>query len=204
MTNTGIWCVGELRGGKLHPSAYELLSAAKSLSQAGGGAVTLVVLGAPGTAQALGEALDRGAQRLLVLENPAFSRFLDDAFSSALAEAVRKENPRAVLLSASVTGRSLGPRLAVELKAGLAPDITEVSLDTAGNLLGVRSAYAGNVTAQVAVKSPIAVATIRPLAFPQSPGGEKKAEVSTTQAPASGKTEFVSFSPEASNEIDVG
>ncbi|MEK9145834.1 MAG: hypothetical protein AAB339_09515, partial [Elusimicrobiota bacterium] len=115
MNNTGIWCVGELRGGKLHPSAYELLSAAQGLSKAGGGAVTLVVLGAPGTAQALGEAADRGAERILVLENPAFSRFLDDSFSSALAEAVRKEGPRAVLLSASVTGRSLGPRLAVEL-----------------------------------------------------------------------------------------
>ena len=204
MSAKGILCIGELRGGKPTPGTFELLAAGRSLAQARGEGLSLLFIGGLGTAEAAKTLASYGADRILVIEDAAYARFLDDAFEAAAKAVVAEQQPCAVLLPGSVFGRSLAPRLAVALKVGLASDAMSLSFDPDGRLVAQRSAYAGSVTAQVVMKSSPAMATLRPLAFKRAEACGKTAElVKLAAAPAGSRMRFVGFAAEAAGEIDL-
>lgn len=199
---SGVWVVAEARRGKLIPAAFELLTAAKSIASQRGEAVTALVLGGAEGAEGLAAA---GAGKVLVLEGVDGS--VEDACAAALASAAKAAMPRTILIPATVFGRSMAPRLAVALGAGLAADAVTLELDAQKRLVAQRSAYAGNVTMKVLVKSVPEIATVRPMAFPRASvnggaGSVEKAPADT--AAAKGRTKFVSFAADTSGEIDIG
>ena len=199
---SGVWVVAEARRGKLIPAAFELLTAAKSIAGQRGEPVTAVVLGAAEGAESLAAA---GAAKVVVLEG--VDGAVDDASAAALAAAAKAAMPRTILLPATVFGRSVAPRLAVALGAGLAADAVTLELDGEKRLVARRSAYAGNVTVKLVVKSVPEIATVRPMAFPRASvnGGAGAVEKSAADASAAkGRTKFVSFAADTSGEIDIG
>lgn len=202
--NKGIWCVAETRHGKILPTAFELLSAAKPIAAERGEPVAAVVVGGPGIAEAA-TPLAECADKVIVLEHDALKGFVDDAYAKAIVGAAEKELPRTILLPATVFGRSLAPRLAVDLKGSLSSDALKLELDGDKNLKVVRSSYAGSVTSTVALKRAPEVVTIRPLAFDKAQASGSKGEIAKVSAdPTGGKAEFVKYSPDTSGEIDLG
>jgi len=202
----GIWCVAETRKGKLLPTAFELLTAARKIAASRSEPVTAVVLGGPGTAAAAAPLAERGADKVLVLEHASLADFVDEAYAGALKALAAKENPRTLLLPATVFGRSLAPRLAVALRAGLVGDGIGLELDAQGRLVVERCCYAGNVIAGVTVRRAPEMATLRPMAFPRSGPSGKKGEVVSVPVDPSAWTqasEYAGFLPDESGEIDV-
>ncbi len=202
----GVWCVAENRSGKLVPTIFELLTAGRKIADARGETVTAVLIGGPAVKEKAAEVAERGADKVLVIAHDALANFIDEAYAAALKAAAEQEKPRTILFPASVYGRSLAPRLAVALKAGLAADAIEIELDGEKRLTVKRSCYAGNVIAKSVVKSMPEMATVSALAFSRAAVSEKKGEITDFAVdPSSWKvrTEYVKFTPDESSEIDM-
>lgn len=202
--NKGIWCVAETRHGKILPTAFELLTAAKLIAAERGEPVTAVVAGGPGIADAA-SALADCVEKVIVIEHDALKEFVDEAYAKAIGSVAGKENPRTILLPATVFGRSLAPRLAVDLKGSLSSDALKLELADDKSLKVVRSAYAGSVISTVALKRAPEVLTVRPMAFDKARASGSKGEIVKISAdPTGGKSEFVKYNPDTSGEIDLG
>jgi electron transfer flavoprotein alpha subunit len=201
----GVWVVAEARKGKLRPTAYELVTAAKALAVQRGESVSAYVVGADAAAA---EALSvLGVSKAVALDG--LPELVDDAVAAALASLAKAGKPRTILLPSSVFGRSVAPRLAVLLGSGLASDATALELDAEKRLVVRRPGFGGNVTMKVLVKSPAGpeLATVRPLSYPRAGTNGSKGAVEAAKADvaaAGGKTAFVSYAPDTSGELDLG
>ena len=200
MANSGILVVAVSQRGALPPATYELVSAGRKLADALKQPLAAVVISEKAAALA-SDLAGRGLDKVYVLENPAFAGFAEDTFAKAVASVAQKEGSAKVLLASNVAGRALAARLAVLLKAGLATDVSDIAAD--GKVS--RPYYAGNLVAEVVVKTPVAVLTLAPMSFPRAEPGASKAEiVPVSFDPGAAKTAFASYQPETSNEIDMG
>jgi electron transfer flavoprotein alpha subunit len=155
----------ETRGGTPRKVALETVSAARSLADAAGGELHVVLAGAPGIgshAQALG---DVGADLVLVAEHEALARYDAESLAATVTARAREGGYRAVVFAASAQGRDLAPRVAAALGAPIAADV--VSAELAGDVVRVRHpVYTGKLMATLAVRADTVVLSVRPNAFP--------------------------------------
>jgi electron transfer flavoprotein alpha subunit len=203
----GVWCVGEFRHGNLSPALFELITAGRKIADARGESVTAVLVGKGVSAKA-DDVAARGADKVLVLEHDALEQLVDEAHAGALSAAAGSEKPRTILFSSTVYGRSVAPRVAVALSGGIAAGANDLEIGD-GKLTVSRGAYGSSVVSTVAVAPAEGpeVVTVSPMAFDRAEAGDKKAEVvngSVDPASWTQNTEFVSFSADESNEIDLG
>jgi electron transfer flavoprotein alpha subunit len=200
MANNGILIVAVSRRGALPPATYELVSAGRALADALKQPLSAVVLSEKAAALAP-ELAACGVEKVYAVENPVFSGFCAETFAKAAAAAAEKTGASRVLLASSMAGRELAARLAVLLKAGLATDVSEILPD--GKVR--RPYYSGNLVAEVEFKTPAAVMTMAPMAYPRA---EKAGAAGAVEAlafdPGAAKTKFTAFQAEESNEIDMG
>ncbi|MBI2069966.1 MAG: electron transfer flavoprotein subunit alpha/FixB family protein [Elusimicrobia bacterium] len=210
----GVWCVGEIRRGKLVPTVYELLSIGGKLAGDLGEPLSVVLVGhqLDGYAKELFEA---GAAKVYLADHPELANFIDEAYVKVLADLIEKEKPNKLLLPASTIGRSIAGRLAVRLKTGAMADVTDLSVSSGNNgvangvLKAMRPAYGGNLIATVLCeRSRPEIVTVRPMVFSRAArsAGKTGETVKVAVDPSSwnSKTKFVNFVPEQNTEIDIG
>lgn len=154
----GILVVVNQEDGRVRRVAYEMLSLAQKLAP---GAVTALTFGtrAEETRATLGT---YGADRTVLLDQPAYARYSSDGFAAAVKVVVEQVDPEALFFPATAWGRDLAPRVAGTIGAGLASDCTDVFRRDDGRLGAVRPVYAGKAYARVAVASPRQMFSIRP------------------------------------------
>jgi electron transfer flavoprotein alpha subunit len=112
-------------GGEVKKVTFELLTAAREL-----GEPAAVVVGAPGTASKLREALaSYGAAKVYVAESDDAASYLVTPKVDALATLVDRATPAAVLVTASAEGKEIAGRLAARAGAGLLVDAVGVHAD---------------------------------------------------------------------------
>lgn len=176
-----ILVVTELADGALRPVSLELVSEARRLADARGGAVVAAVVG---DAEAHAPALAAyGADRIYGLTGAA------RAPVSALEALARELQPESILAPATAIGSDLAATLAARLGAGLAPNCISVAADAPTQK---RPMYAGKVIATVAIETRPRIITARPRAFALgAPDGSRLAEVITMRAPEPSPTEAV-------------
>lgn len=200
MANKGILVVAVPQRGALPPATFELVTAGRQLADALKEPLAAVVLSDKASALA-GELASRGVDKVYAVEHPSLSGFTEEVFAKAAAAVAAKEGFGKVLVTSSVTGRALAARLSVLLKAGLACDVSEIKPD--GKVM--RPYFSGNLMAEVEFKTPTAVITLAPMAFPRAEAGASKAEVAAVSFdPGAAKTALAGYVPETSNEIDMG
>jgi electron transfer flavoprotein alpha subunit len=203
-SNKGILVVGLTQRGKLIPAAYELLTAGRALADTLKEPLAAVVLGSKVSDYAK-EFIERGADKVFVIEHASLENFNDELHAKAVAELVEKEKFGKVLIAATVAGKSLGARLTVKLKAGLAADATEVYQNGTG-LKAKRAQFSGNIISEVQFASATQIATVQPMTYPRAEkqAGRTGETVSVAFNPGFARIEFVSFQAEESNEVDLG
>lgn len=144
----------EHSGGSAKKVTFELLTAARAL-----GEPSAVVLGAPGTADALaGKLGEYGAEKVYVVESDDIDGFVVAPKAEVLAQLVGSVQPVAVLVAASAEGKEIAGRLAVKLESGLLTDVTSVNADgTAGQTI-----FAGGVLVTSKVRTGTPILAVRP------------------------------------------
>ena len=177
-----IWVVAEnTRQGLAHVT-LEMLGKARELTQVTKSEVVAVLI-APQQDDTVAELASQGADRVLVLDNSQVGPVYGRAVGQALAEAVRKETPYAVLFAATADGRDLASRLAARLELGLTGDAIDLEIDTEGRLVQLKPALGGNVMAPILSKTLPNLVTLRPgLLTPAAP--EPGATATVEQLPA--------------------
>ncbi len=111
--------------GALKKVSTELITAARVL-----GEPSAVVAGAPGTADALQDALAAaGAVKVYAAESEDVDNYLVTPKVDVLASLVESTSPAAVITAASVEGKEVSGRLAARIGSGLLVDVVDVKAD---------------------------------------------------------------------------
>jgi electron transfer flavoprotein alpha subunit len=196
----------EMKEGAFRPFAFEALTAARALAGGMGGDVVASVIGGPAVKAAASGAGAWGPNRVLVTADPSLETFSQEGYAAALHAQVQACGSTHVVMTHSVRGRELAPRIAMKLDAGTASDC--IALEVAdGKVVAERPIYGGKLIARVEVKTTPVVITVRPKAFPRAEAGNgKEAEVTEVPLvpPASGiRTRWTGFQSTSKGKMDV-
>ena len=197
------WVVVEHRNGETREVTFELLSLARTL---GAGPVTAVVLGGPGEAKPIAEALRTQADALLVAENPLFGGFNGSAVARGLAGLAQARTPSLILGAQSAAGMDWAPTLATRLGAPLVTDAVGLSW-AGGQLSALRAVYGGKLQAKtrLAAASTV-VATVRPGSFERAPAegrGAAAVDEGAVDLPESLGKRFHRWVQDAAGDVDI-
>jgi len=163
----GVFVYLEHSNDQLETVSLEILGKARELAGKLSTTVTGVILGCNvrGLAE---EAVQFGADHVLIADSPALLQYTTDGFSNALGGLVKERKPEILLLGATHDGRDLAGRLAVRLSTGLTAHAVQVEVEESTNLLvcGVPG-FGGNIVAMCKCpRSRPQMATVRPGIFP--------------------------------------
>ena len=140
--------------GALKKVTNELITAARAL-----GEPSAVVVGAPGTADALVDGLKAaGAAKIYVAESADVDSVLVTPYVDVLASLVETAAPAGVLIAANADGKEIAGRLAARIGSGLLVDVIDVK--EGGK--GIHSIFGGAFTAEAQVNGDTPVITVRP------------------------------------------
>jgi electron transfer flavoprotein alpha subunit len=118
------------------------------------GEPSAVVLGAPGVAAAVRDALaEYGAAKVYVAESPDIDDYLVAPKAEVLAQLVAEKSPAAVVIPSSPEGKEVAGRLAIKTGSGFLTDVTDVTAD--GTATQVAFAGSTVVHSKVTVGTPI-------------------------------------------------
>jgi electron transfer flavoprotein alpha subunit len=183
---TDVLVVAELLEGKARKTTLSAITAANQL--AAGGAIDILVIG-EGAAGAAGDLAGFGARKLLKAE--IAGGYTSEKYVGTVAN-VAKSGYGAVVGTASAYGKDLLPRVAARIGAGVASDVSAITVD-GGKIVYTRPMYAGNVIGQLTVNTPVQVVTVRQTEFEAAApsGGSSPAEdVAATTDDVASKVEF--------------
>lgn len=163
-----ILVVAEHLNGKLKKSALELVSAAQGLAGSLGAEVAGLVYGqdVSAAAQELAGYLDK----VVTVEDAALGDWRAETATTVVAEVAKARAAKAVLVSASKSGLSYSPRVAVRLDAPLLEDVTALEVQ-GGAVVAKRYSYLSRVTETVRANSLPVVISVKPNVFPVAEAG---------------------------------
>jgi electron transfer flavoprotein alpha subunit len=128
-----------------------------------------------------------GAEKVYRLAGEAFAEPLEIPYKEAIVELSRQVEPKALLIGATNFGRSLAPRIAMKLEAGLTADCVDLDVDEDGDLIQIRPAFSGNILAHIKTRSSPQMTTVR----------YKEMEPAARDETAQGKVVEIDFDPDS-------
>ena len=152
----------EQRAGEIKKVSWQMLSEARKIVDAVGGEVWGVHLHAA-DCDVAAQAGRFGAHKVFVATDDAFSGYNCELWTTALAAFVDQKKPDLLLVGSTAMGKDLAPRLAARLDCACVSDAVGLKYD--GGFEIRRPIFAGKCYADVAPKTPVAIAGIRPNAF---------------------------------------
>ena len=101
-------------------ASLELIAKGRELGQAGRQDVALVL--GHDVSNVADELAQRGAEEIVVADDPALAEYEPVVWASALEQVLRRERPHVLLIPATSRGRDYGPRAAGALELGMTGD----------------------------------------------------------------------------------
>jgi electron transfer flavoprotein alpha subunit len=179
---TNVLAFAETRAGELRKVALEAVTGARTLADALGGEVHVMVAGPPGVASAAAQLARYGADLVICVEHDGLAHYNAECVAATIANRARGGSYRAVVLSASAQGKDLAPRVAAMIDAPLAADVIALAVDGA-ELVARHPVNTGKVMATIALSGDRAVISLRPAMF--TPREAERAGAVERAAPAS-------------------
>ncbi|MCS4165473.1 electron transfer flavoprotein subunit alpha/FixB family protein [Sphingobacterium sp. BIGb0116] len=185
--------------GKFKKSAFEVVSYAKSIAD--NIQTDLVAISIGNVAEDELAGLGKyGASKVLNVNNEQLASFVNQAYASIIAEAVKSTGSKILVLSNSFSGKGLAPRIAAKLEAGLADGALELPTINGDNLTVKKTAFSNKAFATLELTSDIKVITLSPNAYEtKETGGSANVE---TFAPNIDQTDFTTMVKEIVRATD--
>ena len=175
----------EQRNDIVHPAALQCVTPAQDLAGKTGGQVIACVIG-DAVDNTVAAVQQTGVGQIITVKDAALKDYSALRYRAALAGAIAKADPKAVLMAATVMGRDLSPRVAMRIKGAVATDVVELSLTGDGAIDVVRPLYNGKASCHVTFPADrCAVITVRPNTF-AAPSGSGGGSEDLAYAPADG------------------
>lgn len=159
--------------------AFELLCKGSALSKELGSELVAFAI----TASGADDYIKRGADKVLLVNNPILAEFQVDTYTDALSALANEHKPEAILIGATRNGLELAPRLAERLKTGCVTEVTKIELDADKKfLLMDRVSMGGNLVETHISRSKPQIATVPKGLFSQnSPDTSRKGQIITAE-----------------------
>ena len=138
--------------GKFKKNAFEAASYAHKVAQEVGGTVTAVAINAEDEAS-LG---NYGVSKVLKVSNGQLDTFNAKAYANVLAQAVKAEGAKAIIVSSSTDAKFLAPILAASLGAGYVPNVVATPESTSPFVVK-RTAFSNKGFAHTEISSDIKI-----------------------------------------------
>lgn len=150
--------------GKFKKSAFEVVSYAKSIADTTQTDLVAISIGnvADDELAGLGK---YGASKVLNVNNEQLASFVNQAYASIIAEAVKSTGSKLLVLSNSFSGKGLAPRIASKLEAGLADGALELPSINGDKLTVKKTAFSNKAFAALELTSAIKVIALSPNAY---------------------------------------
>jgi len=185
--------------GKFKKSAFEVVSYAKSIADNIQTDLVAVSIGnvAEDELAGLGK---YGASKVLNVNNEQLASFVNQAYASIIAEAVKSTGAKLLVLSNSFSGKGLAPRIAAKLEAGLADGALELPTINGDKLTVKKTAFSNKAFATLELTSAIKVIALSPNAYEtKETGGSANVE---TFVPNIDQTDFTTMVKEIVRATD--
>ncbi|WP_242344486.1 electron transfer flavoprotein subunit alpha/FixB family protein [Anaeromyxobacter terrae] len=168
---SNVLVIAEQSRGTLRKATLSALTAAREVARRTGGGVSALVLGSGAGAAA--EELAAHGVPVRLADAPVLAHPLAEAHAPVVAEAARAAGASWVVTAATSYGKDLLPRAAVALGAAVATEVLAIAGD-GGEILLRRPMWAGNVIAEVELRTAVKAFSVRPTEFApaaRAPGG---------------------------------
>lgn len=165
--------------GAFKKSTFEAVNYAAGIAQSAGTTCTAISIGNVDEGKAA-ELAKYGADKIIQVKHDKLNNFIAEATAKIIRNAATQENSTVVVISNTYTGKSVAPRVAAGLKAGIASGVISYP-DTTNGFKVRRSVFSGKAFADVELKTPVKVLAITPNTFSLQ---ENNKPVSVTQADA--------------------
>lgn len=162
MSNKDVWIIAEQADGNVKSVSYELLARGRSLADKLSSNLVGVIFCNHINEDDLQELIYRGADKVILVKDPSLENFLPDPYVNILTSLIKKYRPDIVIASATTTGRTLMPAVAIKCHTGLTADCTGLDIED-DNLIQIRPAIGGNILATIeTTNNRPQMATVRP------------------------------------------
>lgn len=157
---SGILIYAEQKNSEIHKVAYELLGKGAQLSKRLGCSLSVAILGPEGIN--VQELIARGANHVYHISDENIFNYPDETvYAENLVELISNIKPEICLFGATAFGRSVAPRVAAALNAGLTADCTDLQIDEDMKLVQIRPAFSENILAHIKSDTYPQMATVR-------------------------------------------
>ncbi len=169
--------LGDVKEGGLDIRTLELLGVGKKLAGELGVELSVVLVG-DAVLGAATQAVSYGPNRVYKVEHPLLAGFKADLWIASLEQACSKIKPKVFLMSHSLLGVELGPRLSCRLNSRLTTDCTDLSIDPKdGLLLRTKPVAGGNAVSVFKCQGQPQLATVRGKVFDPVAAVDGKGEI---------------------------
>ncbi|MDM8525811.1 electron transfer flavoprotein subunit alpha/FixB family protein [Desulfococcaceae bacterium HSG8] len=190
--------IADIKQGVLKSSTTELLSKAKAI-----GAETAVVAIGSNIESLIPDLVNAGSDTQYIADDPGLELFSAGPYASCVVDAAKQSGANLVWFGFSETGKAVAPRVAAQLGAACATEITDVVID-GDQVEVVRPAIANKVMQRVKVNTDQVVALVRAGAFEAAEGISGTENVVKLSAPAADlKAVIKEIVSEAGDDIDL-
>jgi electron transfer flavoprotein alpha subunit len=190
--------IADIKQGVLKGSTAELLSKAKAI-----GAETAVVAIGSNLESLISDLVNAGSDTQYIADDPGLALFSAGPYAACVVEAARQSGANLIWFGFSESGKAVAPRVAAQLDAACATEITDVMLQK-DQIEVTRPAIANKVMQRVKVNTERLVAVVRAGAFEAAEGITGTENVVTLSPPAPDlKAVIKELISDASGEIDL-
>jgi electron transfer flavoprotein alpha subunit len=112
----------------------------------------------------LAELAKYGSDKIISIKNDRLNNFVAEPFAKILAEISTQESADLVVVSNTYSGKSVAPKVAAKLKAGIVSGVISYP-DTSNGFKVRRTVFSGKAFADVAINTAIKVLAITPNTF---------------------------------------
>lgn len=190
--------IADIKQGVLKGSTAELLSKARAM-----GLETAVAAIGSNIGSLIPELVNAGSDTQYIADDPGLDIFSAGPYASCVVDAARQSNADLVWFGFSESGKAVAPRVAAQLDAACATEITDITLE-GGQVQVIRPAIANKVMQKVRVNTPKLVAVVRAGAFEATPGNSGTENVvKLAIPPADLKAVIKDLISDASGDIDL-
>lgn len=112
----------------------------------------------------LAELAKYGSDKIISIKNDRLNNFVAEPFAKILAEISTQESANLILVSNTYSGKSVAPKVAAKLKAGIVSGVISYP-DTSNGFKVRRTVFSGKAFADVAINTAIKVLAITPNTF---------------------------------------
>ncbi len=153
----------ENTGGKFKKSSFEIISYAAAVASKVNLPLVALSIGKVQSDE-LQKASQYGAAKILNCELDANDALNPQACATIIAEAAKSEKAKIVIMTAGFSGKSIAPRVAVKLEAGLGENLIELpKID--GSFIVKKGAFSGKAYSYVEIISDIKVLSVLPNSY---------------------------------------